>query len=105
MIKKKLKRSRNILKPFPSVLSNEEENKITSFLDVLFQIELPHSKFKSNDRKQVIMNEINIKKVPGFDLISNKILKELSKKYLELIIFIFNAIFRLHYFPSTWKVA
>jgi hypothetical protein len=43
-------------------------------------MELPHCKLKTKDTKQVIMKEINIKKAPGFDLISGKILQELSEK-------------------------
>jgi hypothetical protein len=68
-------------------------------------MELPHCKFKTKEIKQVIMKEINIKKAPGFDLISGKVLQELSEKCYKLITFIFNAILRTNYFPSIWKVA
>jgi hypothetical protein len=75
----------NVFKPFPSGLSTQEENEITDFLDVPFQMELPHCKFKTKEIKQVIMKEINIKKAPGFDLISGKVLQELSEKCYKLI--------------------
>jgi hypothetical protein len=97
--------SKHLEKPFPSGLSTQEENEITDFLDVPFQMELPHCKFKTKEIKQVIMKEINIKKAPGFDLISGKVLQELPEKCYKLITFIFNAILRTNYFPSTWKVA
>lgn len=95
----------NVFKPFPSELSTEERNRITDFLDVPFQMELPHCKFKTKEIKQVILKEINIKKAPGFDLITGKILHELSEKCYKFITFIFNAILRINYFPRSWKVA
>jgi hypothetical protein len=60
-------------------------------------MELPDCKFKTKEIKQVIMKEIDIKKAPGFDLVSGKILQELSEKCYKIITFIFNAILRSNY--------
>jgi hypothetical protein len=43
------------------------------------------------------MKEIDIKKAPAFDLVSGKILQELSEKCYKIITFIFNAILRSNY--------
>jgi hypothetical protein len=54
-------------------------------------------KFKTKEVKEVIMKEIDIKKAPAFDLVSGKILQELSEKCYKIITFIFNAILRSNY--------
>jgi len=46
-----------------------------------------------------------IHKAPGHDLITNKILKNLSKKCIFLLTRISNSMLRLSYFPSIWKLA
>jgi len=50
-----------------------------------------------------IIKQLPIKKSPGHDLISNVITKNLPKKIIIFLSHIFNAIFRLSYFPNTWK--
>ena len=62
-------------------------------------------KFKWKTVKRVIKNTINVKKAPGHDLISGKMLKELPDKSIKLISYIFNAIMKVGYFPSDWKIA
>jgi hypothetical protein len=42
--------------------------------------------------------------VPGYDLITGKLLKELPRKGIRAITQIYNAIFRLEYFPCHWKI-
>jgi hypothetical protein len=44
-------------------------------------------------------------KSPGHDLIINKVLKNLPRKPILLITFIFNAMLRLSYFPLIWKLS
>ena len=56
-----------------------------------------------NEIKKLITT-IKPNKNPGFDLISGKIIKELPIKAVRFITIIFNAIFRLHYLPITWKL-
>ena len=52
-----------------------------------------------------IDNNVNPKKAPGFDEISQRILKELPKKAIILLTHIYNAILRLECFPKQWKKA
>jgi hypothetical protein len=53
----------------------------------------------------IILHGISTKKAPGYDLITGKILKEMSDKGLQALTYIFNAILRLEYVPCQWKVA
>lgn len=85
--------------------NNVDLDDINKFLDSPFQMELPMKNFKIREIKSIIKSEINAKKAPGFDLITGKILKELPDVCLKLITMLFNAIIRLSYFPSQWKVA
>ena len=55
--------------------------------------------------KSEIKNNINIKKAPGFELITGEILKQLPRKALVKLTNLINASFRLKYVPTLWKVA
>ncbi|KAL1447273.1 hypothetical protein WDU94_012420 [Cyamophila willieti] len=48
---------------------------------------------------------LKTKKAPGHDLIPNEVLKELPVRAILLLAAIFNACFRLNYFPYMWKHA
>jgi len=52
-----------------------------------------------------IVKKLKNNKPPIHDLINNKIVKNLPPKTIILLTYIFNAIFRLSYFPTTWKSA
>ena len=52
-----------------------------------------------------IQENLSTKKTPGFDLITAEILKQLPRKAIVLLTFLFNAAFRLKYIPTIWKVA
>ena len=52
-----------------------------------------------------IKTNLNSKKAPGFDLITGDILKNLPKKGIVLLTYLFNAAFRLKHVPACWKVA
>lgn len=54
--------------------------------------------------KSSIAANANSKKAPGKDLINGKIIKELPKKGIASIASIFNAILRLSYYPTSWKI-
>ena len=52
-----------------------------------------------------IRTNLNPKKAPGFDLITGEILKQLPRKGMVLLTYLFNAAFRLKHVPRCWKVA
>jgi len=45
----------------------------------------------------------NVRKAPGYDLISGKVLKELPKKAITILTILYNSILRLSYYPLLWK--
>ena len=54
---------------------------------------------------QEIDNNINPKKAPGIDEISPGLLKELPKRAIVMLTYLFNACFRLQYVPECFKTA
>lgn len=52
-----------------------------------------------------IKTNLNLKKAPGFDLITAEILKQLPRKCIVMLTYLFNAAFRLKHVPASWKVA
>ena len=65
----------------------------------------PMRNFKYKEVESTIKKDLNPKKAPGFDLITGKVLKEISKTCIQKITHIFNAVLRLEYYPSLWKVS
>jgi hypothetical protein len=94
----------SVFQPFPSQLSAMEEDTIKNELNAPHQMTLPMKKIRINEVKNVIKHKIHPKKAPGYDLITGKVLQELSQKGLRAITQIYNAILRIEYFPSQWKV-
>jgi hypothetical protein len=52
-----------------------------------------------------IKHNIKPRKVPGFDLITGEILKQLPRKGVVKLTHLINASFRLKYTPQVWKIA
>jgi hypothetical protein len=48
---------------------------------------------------------INLRKAPGFDLITGEILKQLPRKGGVKLTHLINASFRLKHMPQMWKIA
>jgi hypothetical protein len=69
-----------VFQPFPSQLSVMGEETINNDLNASHQIALAMKKIRNNEVKNVIQYKINPEKAPGYDLITGKILKELSQK-------------------------
>ena len=94
----------SVFQPFPSRLSAIEEETIKNALNAPHQMTLPMKKIRINKVKNVIKHKIHPKKALGYDLITGKVLQELSQKGLRAITQIYNAIIRIEYFPCQWKV-
>jgi len=93
-----------VFKPYPQN-PQMDDGEIHDYLDSPFQLSPPIQPFKFSEVKHFVLKTINPKKSPGLDLINGKLLQELPRKGLMLLTFIFNAILRIEYFPSQWKVA
>jgi hypothetical protein len=65
---------------------------------------LPTKPISPGEIKSIIIS-LPISKAPGYDHITNKVLKNLSKKGILLLIFIYNSMLRLSFFPAIWKIA
>lgn len=61
--------------------------------------------FISPSEVMKVIKRLKPRKAPGYDKISNKIIKQLNKYTIAAITAIFNGILRLNYFPEAWKVA
>lgn len=53
--------------------------------------------------REVIGQLVN-HKAPGFDLVTNVVLKNFSMAVIVYFTSLLNAIFRLNYYPSSWKI-
>lgn len=65
---------------------------------------LPTKHTSPNEIKNLIQ-KLKIKKSPGHDQITNKILQHLPKKSIILLTYIFNSMLRMSYFPLIWKLS
>jgi len=52
-----------------------------------------------------VIRKLKPKKAPGLDLITSNNLVQCPKKVFVLLTYIYNASFRLQYFPNPWKTA
>lgn len=86
-------------------IASDVEQDILEFLDSPNQLEMPIMSFTPTEVNKVIQKGITSKKAPGYDLITGQVLKELPRKGIVLLTVIYNAILRLEYFPSQWKVS
>jgi Reverse transcriptase (RNA-dependent DNA polymerase) len=95
----------NVFKPFPTEISPEEEIFIQQVIEAPYQMDFLIEPFKIAEIRSVIAINLNPKKAPGYDLVTGKILKELPPEGIKMVTMVYNAILRLGYFPSQWKVA
>lgn len=93
-----------VFKPHKTECPSEDDN-INDFLNSADQLEMPIKSFKKKEIRSMINKNLNPKKSPGYDLITGRIIKELSNRGIKYITQLFNAIMRLEYFPMQWKVA
>ena len=96
---------KEVFQPHTSENLPAEEEKTEEFLNSPYQMSLPIKPFQINEVKTIIICNLKNKKAPGFDLITGTILKKLPDCALKLITYISNAILRVGYFPTIWKIA
>ncbi|GBP09889.1 Probable RNA-directed DNA polymerase from transposon X-element [Eumeta japonica] len=81
-------------------------NVCTDIVDLPSIVSLPPIPMAFEFREvQNVIIDLNPKKAPGIDGISNKMLIELPRVAVRILLFIFNAMLRLEYYPNNWKVA
>lgn len=110
----------------PGPWAKSDKQKADLFAEHLSQVFTPHDDDKDQEIeeqlnaatyvqqriKSISLSEIkeeikmlNPKKSPGLDLITAKMLKELPDEGLRLLMYLFNAIIRLEYWPKALKIA
>lgn len=94
----------NVFKPFPSEATPQDEQEIRSSLGTPYQMDLTIKPFTSAEEDEIIKHT-KTKKAPGYDLITGRILKELSPNTIRFFTIICNSIIRIGHFPTQWKVA
>lgn len=93
-----------VFQPIPDT-TNQDEQEIHQFLEAPHQLQLPPRNFTITEVTSTIFKNLNPKKSPGYDLITGRVLQELTPLAIRLITLLFNAVLRLNYFPDQWKVA
>lgn len=88
----------------PREISLEEEDRLLENLDHIHQLELPIKYFTINEVYKSIQS-MKIKKSPGYDLITGKVLQELPPNGFLFLTQLYNAILRSSFYPPQWKVA
>ncbi|KAL4104848.1 hypothetical protein QTP88_020124 [Uroleucon formosanum] len=79
-------------------------DKVNNFLASPLPMSFPTKPISPGEISSII-KKLPIGKAPGYDLITNKVLKNVSKKGILLLTFIYNSMLRLSYFPAIWKIA
>jgi hypothetical protein len=94
-----------IFQPFAATCRVEEDNAVHDFLEAPFKLNLPIKKIKISEVKMITKNNLNRKKASGYDLITGKVLEELSEKGKKMLTMLFKAILRIGIFSHQRKVA
>jgi hypothetical protein len=94
----------SVCQPILSQLSGMEEETFNTDLNTPHQMVLPMKIIQINEVKNVTQYKINPKKIPGYNFITGKFLKELSQKGLRAITQVYNAILQTEYLHCQWKV-
>jgi potassium voltage-gated channel Eag-related subfamily H protein 8 len=89
----------------PHLLENKpnEEEDLIQLLETSYPLKPPINRLKQTEVREVI-NSLNLKKSPRYDLITSKILKELPTIGIQYLTQVFNAILLKGYFPAQCKV-
>jgi hypothetical protein len=77
---------------------------VSESLDVPCPLFLPITPFSPAEVSAVIAR-LNVRKVPGYDLISGKVLQEIPPTAVVLLTTLYNSMLRLFYYPLLWKFA
>jgi hypothetical protein len=96
----------NVFQYHPSENSPAEEEALIHHLETPYQLDPPST--VSCDQKFMPLSKISIQKKkesPEYNLITGKILQELTVVGIQYLTQIFNAVMLTGHFPAQWKVA
>lgn len=83
------------------------ENEVNSFVNELKAkiVEPPNETYTNSDEIKMIIKRLKNSKAPGLDGIQNSLIKKLPDTAIEALAKIFNACFKLNYFPKEFRIA
>jgi hypothetical protein len=84
-----------VFQPFEGHTTPDEEDQITAQLGSPFQLSPPIQCFSAGEIMETIKDNLNPKKAPGYDLITGRLLKEITRKAIMLLTAMFNAVIRI----------
>jgi hypothetical protein len=84
--------------------TSEDDSEVDKILNQDLQMCLPIKPASPREIARHIKH-LDLKKSPGYDLITPRVLKELPRKALTFLACMFNAIFRTTHFPRLWKIS
>jgi hypothetical protein len=90
--------------PHHDVIDQEFSRYITRSLEEPLQLSPAPPPFQLNEVTEAITH-LPTGKTPGHDLISAELLKQLPVVGVRFLLFLFNAVLRLTYFPIQWKLS
>jgi hypothetical protein len=94
-----------VFQPFEGHITPDEEDQITAQLGSPFQLSPPIQCFSPGEIIETIKDNLNPKKAPGYDLITGRLLKEITRKVIMLLTAMFNAVIRTGFYPIQCKIA
>ncbi|KAL1122174.1 hypothetical protein AAG570_003579 [Ranatra chinensis] len=92
----------NIFVPHPDNPDPTHTRTVLNDLDSPLPMSVPPPAFSPSEVKYAI-SKLPTKKAPGFDLITSTILRQLPKKAILFLTYIYNSVLRTTYFPLLWK--
>jgi hypothetical protein len=95
---------KNVFSPIINAFPNDFETEISQCINVPHQLDIPIKKILMTELLQAI-DHLNVKKAPGYDLVTGKVLKELPGTAHKFLLHLLNACLHKTYFPVQWKVA
>ncbi|CAG9138207.1 unnamed protein product, partial [Plutella xylostella] len=95
---------KNVFTPNTDTADNAFEEEVKSFLQSDLQLSPPIKSCTPRELKGII-RELQLKKAPGYDLITAEVLQQLPTKVLVFLTTLFNSMLRIGYFPNQWKVS
>jgi hypothetical protein len=90
------------LKPNSREITLEKKNKLLSDDITSITLDTTRRPFIIKEVRPTIEN-LNLKKTPGYDLITNQILQKMPEMETKYIIQLCNAVLRRSFFPPQWK--
>ncbi|KAL1123050.1 hypothetical protein AAG570_002138 [Ranatra chinensis] len=79
-------------------------SRVLEFLDSPLPLSLPPPPFTPSDVSFQI-SRLPTQKSPGYDLITSQVLKNLPRRAIIFLTYLYNSILRTSYFPLLWKFA